>query len=224
MEGSDADSQVAADVGGMSAAGSCAGTSTDQGRAKAAAAKGKARPRPVRPRIDLDEQISQANQLAQVTKKMLHAAKVAQKSQKKQKQRLIRKAGKLSAQDLERIAVLKRCGLYADDEEGTSAASGTSMGSTDPDERPVLGPADKQQKLADVVQKIEGSQVVLEALGHGASHSGSADGKTSGQVGHGAASHGLHPDGRPRGSRLLRALSKTPAQLTSDSAHAANEV
>ena len=75
----------------------------------------KARSRPQRPRIDLDEQIAHANKLAEVSKKMLLAAKSAQKTQKKQKQRLIRKAGKLSAEDLERIAVLKRCGLYADE-------------------------------------------------------------------------------------------------------------
>ena len=43
-------------------------------------AKGKARSHPVRPRIDLDEQILQANKLAEVSKKMLHAAKIAQKN------------------------------------------------------------------------------------------------------------------------------------------------
>ena len=69
--------------------------------------KAKGRGRPVRPRIDLDEQIAHANKLADVSKKMLVAAKSAQKAQKKQKHRLIRKAGKLSAEDLERMAVLK---------------------------------------------------------------------------------------------------------------------
>ena len=181
-------------------------------------AKGRARARPVRPRIDLDEQITQANKLAEVSKKMLSAAKTAQRNQKKQKQRLIRKAGKLSAEDLERIAVLKRCGLYADDQEEGSESGIVRNTAVDPDEAPVPGPADKKKKLSDVVQKIAGAEVVLDALGHGSTSSGGAAGATSGHGSSGAVSGSDHPDGRPRGSRLLRVLSRTSLKRSNDGA------
>ena len=53
---------------------------------------------------------------------MLTAARTTSRNNRKAKQRLIKKAGKLSPEDLERIAVLKRCGLFVDegnDEETT---------------------------------------------------------------------------------------------------------
>ena len=188
------------------------------------AAKGRARARPMRPRIDLDEQISQANKLAEVSKKLLSAAKTAQKNQKKQKQRLIRKAGKLSAQDLERIAVLKRCGLYADDEDGDAEPRRGEKATVDRDEAPVAGPSDKKQKLSDVCQKIAGADIVLEALGRGAASSGSGAGKTSSCASNSVASQEGPSGGRPRGLRLLRALSKTPKQRTTDTTELTNEV
>ena len=181
-------------------------------------AKARGRGRPVRPRIDLDEQITQANKLAEVSKKMLSAAKTAQRNQKKQKQRLIRKAGKLSAEDLERIAVLKRCGLYADEAEDCAESGIVKKTAVDPDEAPVPGPSDKKVKLSDVVQKIAGAEVVLDALGHGSTSSGVAAGTTSGHASIGAVSGMDHPDGRPRGSRLLRVLSRTSTRRLHDAA------
>ena len=188
----------------------------------AAQAKGKARSRPVRPRIDLDEQIAQANKLAEVSKKMLSAAKTAQKNQRKQKQRLIRKAGKLSAEDLERIAVLKRCGLYADADSVPEEPLVGKSASASSHEAPVSGPADKKKKLSDVVQKIPGAEIVLDALGRGSGGSGSASSMASGHTGASAAASDGHPDGRPRGSRLLvRALSGASSRRSEDGAEQA---
>ena len=223
MAASEAESSLAMVKGPEEASPVDEATSVPQERPPPAA-KGRARARPVRPRIDLDEQISQANKLAEVSKKLLSAAKTAQKNQKKQKQRLIRKAGKLSAQDLERIAVLKRCGLYADDEDGHADSVSGEKAAVDPDEAPVAGPSDKKQKLSDVVQKIAGADIVLEALGRGSTSSGSGAGKTSGCASSSVAPHGGQADGRPRASRLLRALSQTPKQRTTDSTEVANEI
>ena len=77
--------------------------------------KGKAK---ARPRIDIDDQIEGANRVATMMKKLASAAKSMQKNGKMVKQRLMKKAGKLSAGDLERIAVLKRCGLFTGNVEG----------------------------------------------------------------------------------------------------------
>jgi hypothetical protein len=65
-----------------------------------------------KPRIDIDNQITEANRLSEVLRKVAQAAKTTAKNGTRAKQRLVRKAGKLSSQDLERIAVLKRCGLF----------------------------------------------------------------------------------------------------------------
>ena len=61
-----------------------------------------------RPRIDIDDHIAEANRLSSVMNKLAHAAKMAEKNGQRVKQRLMKKAGKLSPEDLERIAVLKR--------------------------------------------------------------------------------------------------------------------
>ena len=93
--------------------GGSAGSEVGAGGTQAASPlKGKKRPR-----IDLDAEIAEANRLAEISRKMMKSAKVVQQNSRRQKARLLRKAGKLSAADLERIAVLKRCGLYAPEEE-----------------------------------------------------------------------------------------------------------
>ena len=56
-----------------------------------------------RPKIDLDDEIRRANDLAAMSRKMLQAAKNVSRNNRKAKQRLIKKAGKLSPEDLERI-------------------------------------------------------------------------------------------------------------------------
>ena len=82
-----------------------------------------------RPKIDIDHEIIEANRLAEVTRRMMQAAKAAQRNSRRSKQRLVRKAGKLSAEDLERIAVLKRCGLYAEQEDSSTTTAGSSSAS-----------------------------------------------------------------------------------------------
>ena len=68
-----------------------------KGRGKAAA----------RPKLDLDKEIQEANMLATMSRKLMKAARSIERNNKKSRSRLIRKAGKLSPEDLERLAVLK---------------------------------------------------------------------------------------------------------------------
>ena len=178
----------------------------------------KARSRPQRPRIDLDEQIAHANKLAEVSKKMLLAAKSAQKTQKKQKQRLIRKAGKLSAEDLERIAVLKRCGLYADEEEQAADTENGSGPPVDTEEVPVAGPADKKVKLADMISKISGADLVMQTLAGTQASTGSASGSASSRDGVPSASGSNQSTGQPRGRRLHRSASRATLERRAETA------
>ena len=68
-----------------------------------------------RPRIDLDESIAAARDAMKQAKKDMVEARRINKNEKRKKQRLLRKAAALSSEDLERIAVLKRCGLDRSD-------------------------------------------------------------------------------------------------------------
>ena len=174
--------------------------------------KAKARGRPVRPRIDLDEQIAHANKLADVSKKMLVAAKSAQKAQKKQKQRLIRKAGKLSAEDLERMAVLKRCGLYAEDGEDLSAPENVAKKTVaDQDEIPVAGPVEKRSKLSEKIAKISDTDMFVQSLSEPLA-SKAASGSSGSQASGSNGSQLLQPSSLPRGKRLVRAPSNAGQQ------------
>ena len=78
-------------------------------------ASAQARPtrrRAVRPPIDLDASIAAAKAAARAASKALAKARAENRAERKKKARLVRKAGQLSAQDLERIAVLKRTGWW----------------------------------------------------------------------------------------------------------------
>ena len=108
MSASEASDQAAAEEASGAAVGERADTRASARSQKAA-----------RPNIDLDEEIRRANDLAAMSRKMLTAAKNVSRNNRKAKQRLIKKAGKLSPEDLERIAVLKRCGVS---EEGSNEA------------------------------------------------------------------------------------------------------
>ena len=66
-----------------------------------------------KPKIDIDNEIEEANRLAELFRKMQNASKVAARNATRSKQRLMRKANQLSEQDLMRLAVLKRCGIFA---------------------------------------------------------------------------------------------------------------
>ena len=176
-------------------------------------AKAKGRGRPVRPRIDLDEQIAHANKLAEVSKKMLVAAKSAQKAQKKQKQRLIRKAGKLSAEDLERMAVLKRCGLYAEDGEDLSAPENLAKKTVaEQEEVPVAGPIEKRSKLSEKLMKISDTDMFVQSLSEPLASKG-ASGSSGSQASGSNGSRLLEPKALPRGKRLVRAPFPAEQQL-----------
>ena len=75
-----------------------------------------------KPKIDIDNETQEANRLAELFRKMQNASKVAARNATRSKQRLMRKANKLSEQDLMRLAVLKRCGIFAPEEDETVAS------------------------------------------------------------------------------------------------------
>ena len=138
--------------------------------ASPAAAKARGQARKVsRPKIDLDDEIRRANDLAAMSRKMLLAAKNVSRNNKKAKQRLIKKAGKLSPEDLERIAVLKRCGMYDDDGELKQADNteeekqGKSGGKKSP---PGPSAAEiKRPKLSKSLETLTAANPILEEIG-----------------------------------------------------------
>ena len=153
----------------MSAAGSADGSVRTESSKPAGTAKGRSRAAKTiaRPKIDLDKEIQEANLLATMSRKLMTAARAIERNNKKSKTRLIRKAGKLSPEDLERLAVLKRCGLYAEavpeepegDAEAANAESSSSQGLG---QRSGLGP--KKQKLADLLEGNPSAQAFLDGV------------------------------------------------------------
>jgi hypothetical protein len=86
--------------------------------------------RRIMPRLDLDESIAAAREaIKQAKKDMMEACRVSKNENGKK--RFLRKAAQLSSEDLERIAILKRCGLETKDAQsaktrGHGAAHGMS--------------------------------------------------------------------------------------------------
>ena len=83
----------------------------------AAKSKAKATPkasgkRKARPRIDLDDAIAAAQQSFRQAAKCMAKARADARNEKRKKARLFKKAAQLSPMDLERIAVLKRSGMW----------------------------------------------------------------------------------------------------------------
>jgi hypothetical protein len=76
--------------------------------------------RRIMPRLDLDESIAAAREAIKQAKKDMMEARRVNKNEKRQKKRLLRKAAQLSSEDLERIAVLKRCELETKDAQGAN--------------------------------------------------------------------------------------------------------
>ena len=115
-----ADDEVSTASGSASSVTSAPGTPVAKGKDKAAVG----RPRGgKKPQIDIDVEIQEANRLADLFKKMQKASKVAARNSTRQRQRLVRKAHKLSEQDLMRLAVIKRCGMFVPDAPELSASS-----------------------------------------------------------------------------------------------------
>ena len=85
-----------------------------------------------KPEIDIDIQIQEANKLAELFKKMQKASKVAARNSTRQRQHLVRKARKLSEQDLMRLAVIKRCGMFVPDTADVAASASEAGGGPPP--------------------------------------------------------------------------------------------
>ena len=96
------------------------GIAAAKSKAKAAPkAGGKRRPRP---RIDLDDAIARAQQSFKAAAKCMAKARADARNEKRKKARLFKKAAQLSAMDLERIAVLKRSGMWDPNLQGVCDA------------------------------------------------------------------------------------------------------
>ena len=85
-----------------------------------------------KPRIDLDDTIAAARAAMQKAQKEVAEARRAARNERRKKQRLVKKAGTLSADDLERIAVLKRCGLGSRPVAPEATAASSAAGSEQP--------------------------------------------------------------------------------------------
>jgi len=88
-----------------------------------------------RERIDIDTNIARARAEMKAAQRAVAKARAASKQEKRKKTRLLKKASNLSASDLERIAVLKRTGLWdptltGPPQPGTASASGSSSSAT----------------------------------------------------------------------------------------------
>ena len=86
------------------------------------------RKRRAKPALDLDEHIRTAQEAMKVARKQVHLARAQAKLEKRKKQRLVRKASSLNVEDLERIAVLKRCALLT----GPLSQAGQASASSSP--------------------------------------------------------------------------------------------
>jgi hypothetical protein len=149
-------------------AGSARGAPAERGDGlRGSRRKGGLRGRPsLKPRIDIDADIEEANRLADLFKRMTHASKAAAKNALKSKQRLMRKANKLSPEDLLRLAVLKRCG-FGDPGEEADGGDGLDPGSS---AGACLGGGQSKgsvsTRLHDMVASTPGASEPLKGLDH----------------------------------------------------------
>ena len=93
-----------------------------------------------KPDIDLDAAIRDAATAMKAAQKKVQEAKTQAKNERRKKQRLLKKAATLNAEDLERIAVLKRCGWLVTSSGGSAtgdAASGCSASEAASSEAPL---------------------------------------------------------------------------------------
>ena len=195
---------------------------TPQAAAAASPAAAKASPqskKALRPKIDLDEEIRRANDVAAMSRKMLQAAKSVSRNNRKAKQRLIKKAGKLSPEDLERIAVLKRCGMYEEDgeEEQTENAEAEDHAKSGEKKRPA-GPSAaemKRPKLSKSLETLTAEHPILGEIGAGGLGGSSSSAGSSSRVNVNAAVKTKGPLVLPPRSRLPRA--PTGVQKVEDS-------
>ena len=101
--------------------------------------------------IDIDEHIAAARKAMHEAQKQVSAARSQARNEKRKKQRLMKKAATLTSEDLERIAVWKRCGLdpttgrpnalAASASSMPASASASSTPESSPAARPATSPA-----------------------------------------------------------------------------------
>ena len=116
-----------------------------------------------KPQIDIDDEIVEANKLAELFKKMQKASKVAARNAGRQRQRLVRKASKLSEQDLMRLAVIKRCGMFVPDESVLPAAASAADGGPVPAKKSKVH-AHIATRLSSLVSGVPGAKELCQAL------------------------------------------------------------
>jgi hypothetical protein len=116
----------------------------------------------MRARIDIDDEIEEANKISDMLRKVSKRAKTMQRSSKKAKRRLVVKASKLRAEDLERIAVLKRCGLFVSDETTVQEAKGSEVCVAELPAKISKGKV--QRRLADIIEQTDGSAGLLNFM------------------------------------------------------------
>jgi len=111
------------------------------------------RKRPRLPKIDIDALIAQHLANMKNAKKLEAEAKKLMRNEKRKKQRLMKKASNLTPDDLERIAVLKRCGLW-DPANGVTIVPAT-------EDNAAAAPQQPQQALEDAAAPAAGSQTPI---------------------------------------------------------------
>ena len=140
----------------------------------AEAAQPKAKPQHIprgrilnRPTIDLDGSIEAAKQAARDASKGLTLARSEARANRKRRARLLNKAATLSAEDLERIAVLKRTGRHAptetekkQDESALAADDADSKTMKGGSENPASEEARtaKKQRVREQEQRTSGDE------------------------------------------------------------------
>ena len=169
-----AEDDVSTTVGSPSSAPSAAGTPV----AKAAAAGGRARGGK-KPLIDIDVEIQEANRLAELFKKMQKASKVASRNATRQRQRLVRKAQKLSEQDLMRLAVIKRCGMFMPDAPDVAAASASGADGGPPQAKKSKAQEQLSSRFKTLVSGVAGAAELCEALTIGTENRSAATAPTT---------------------------------------------
>jgi len=116
----------------------------------------KKRQRKIHPSIDLDTTIEKARRAVIDAQRAMREARQTAKNERRRRARLIRKAATLSAKDLDRIAVLKRCGMWdpaADDAPEDKRARVLGLGSASDDH--TAGRADTQTSHNQPADAVE---------------------------------------------------------------------
>ena len=157
------------DVSNEASAAAAAEVITDNAAGGGAAAapaqlRGRPRGRPThRPKIDIDGEVDEANRLADLFRRLQKAAKNSGRAAMKSKQRLMKKANKLSEMDLMRLAVLKRCGFIdvqrpEEVVDGQVAAGAAAALPNQP------GGQNMGKRLMGMVSNIPGANELLKSL------------------------------------------------------------